>query len=110
MYISLTGLQLKKWWYFPLFFRHALLSYWQAQKADGNISVFVKNVGGYRCTMTVWESRRDMLSFLYHGHHKRAIQIFPLIATGRTCGFESDEPPDWDDVPKLLNEFGVEYL
>jgi hypothetical protein len=109
VYVSITGLRVKKLWHMPIFIRHALASAKQAQAAEGCLSVATRGINGVHHTRTVWQSRDHMRAFLYSGAHKKAIQSFTRIATGKTFGFETDSVPDWDAVHKLWHEKGRDY-
>lgn len=96
MYVSVTGLRVKSLRHLPRFWWHALRSFRQAQKADGVLSVAVRNVDGVQHTLTCWPSRKQMLMFMRSGAHLQAIRAFRDIATGSTIGFEADTPPSWE--------------
>lgn len=84
-----------------------MLSFRQAEKAEGNIYSSAKTIDGMNYTVTALESRKHMLGFLYKGHHKHAIEIFHKIATnGKIYSFENDHLPGWGDVPTLLSGYG----
>ena len=93
MYVSVTGLKVKRFWHLPRFWWHAMRSFRQAQRAPGVRLVEVRNVKGYQHTLTCWHSRRDMLNFMRSRPHIDAIRAFGDIATGRTYGWEADAPP-----------------
>ena len=86
MYISVTGLRIKRTWLYPwhvlVFWRHAAPAYNQAQNADGNIKALAFSKNGYHHTITVWKDQDAMRSFIYDGAHMKAIGIFGKIATG----------------------------
>jgi hypothetical protein len=109
MYVSITGLKLKSFWHVFRFYRHAVPSLRQAQKAEGNLCAQVRTINGVHHTLTAWESEKHMRAFLYSGAHKKAIKSFPKIATGKTFGFESDTIPDWSDVHQLWQDHGEGY-
>ncbi len=46
VYVSITGLKLKKIWHAPVFWRHATASMSQAKKAEGCLSADAKTIGG----------------------------------------------------------------
>ena len=109
MYVSLTQLRPKGVISFFRFWLLAAPSFRQANSARGNLSLAVKRIKGYQCTITSWESREAMLDFLHSGAHQKAIQAFHKIATGRTYGFESDQLPTWSEAMVLLKEKGKDY-
>lgn len=109
MYVSVTGLKVKRFWHLPRFWWHAMRSFRQAQRAPGVRLVQVRNVKGYQQTLTCWHSRRDMLNFMRSRPHIDAIRAFGDIATGRTYGWEADAPPNWDDALAQWREKGRDY-
>ncbi len=109
MYISLTQLKPKGLIGFFRFWVLAAPTFKQAESAKGNLSLVVKRIKGYQCTITSWESREAMLDFMRSGAHQKAIQAFHKVATGRTYGFESDQLPTWSEAMVLLKEKGKDY-
>lgn len=101
VYVSITGLKLKKWWHIFRFFRHTIPAANQARKATGNLSTQLTKINGVYHTLTVWRSEADMRAFLYVGAHNNAIRAFPKIATGRTFGFETTDIPTLSEVHQL---------
>lgn len=101
VYVSITGLQLKRFWYGPMFWRHALASMAQAKSAEGCLSASARTIKGVHHTLSVWESRAAMQAYLVSGAHKEAMKSFKTIATGKVYGFETDRVPDWSEVPEL---------
>ena len=81
----------------------------QARQAPGNLQATAKTIAGVHHTLSVWESKSAMRAFLYAEAHKRAIEAFPIIATGKTFGFESRQVPTWDEVHRLWQEHGRDY-
>ena len=109
VYISITGLQVKKPWQIFAFFWHAIPSKRQAERAEGNLSVAVKTINGVHHTLTTWKSEQDMRKYLYSGAHQKAIRAFRKIATGKTFGLLGREVPDWNKVHELWRERAKEY-
>ncbi len=109
VYVSITGLTLKKPWHIFRFYWHAVPSLGQARRAKGNIRTEVRTINGVHHTLTVWENEAAMSAFLYRGAHRRAIKAFGKIATGKTFGFATDRVPSWDDVHGLWLERGRDY-
>ncbi len=109
VYVSITGLELKRKRHALRFFWHALRSMRQATRARGNLKAEAKTINGVHHTLTVWESEADMRRFLYRGAHRAAISAFPHIATGKTFGYAASEVPDWDEVHRLWRERGRDY-
>ena len=109
MYISLTGLKPKNFWRTIQFWRHAIPSFKQVQTASGNLHYGAKQIKGYQCTLTAWESREKMLEFMRSGAHLKAMKAFHDIATGRTYGYEAEQIPSWEEAFSLLQEKGKNY-
>lgn len=109
MYVSVTGLKVKRFWHLPRFWWHAMRSFRQAQNAEGVTHVSVRTRAGYQHTLTLWHSRKDMLAFMRSGAHLKAIRAFRSIATGRTYGWEADTPPTWDEAITQWRDKGRDY-
>lgn len=109
VYVSITGLTLKKPWHVFRFYRHAASSLRQAKRANGNLRTEVQTINGVHHTLTVWDDEAAMRRFLYRGAHKRAIKAFGTIATGKTFGFATDQIPSWDEVHGLWLDRGRDY-
>ena len=106
LYISITGLRLKRFWHAPVFWAHAIRSMAQARAAAGNISVDARTIEGVHHTLSSWTDRAAMRAFLTKGQHAKAMRVFPKIATGKTFGFTAAEIPDWAEVHRLWRERG----
>jgi len=109
IYVSITGLALKRPWHLVRFYWHAVRSLRQARTAPGNLATSVKTIDGVHHTLTVWESKEVMRRFLHSGAHQSAIRAFRSIATGKTFGFETDRVPSWSEVQGLWRERGKDY-
>ena len=109
VYVSITGLRLKRPWHIFRFYRHAVPSFREARSAKGNQKAEVKTINGVHHTLTVWDTEASMRDFIYSGAHLNAIRAFGSIATGKTFGFETDQIPDWDAVHRLWSEYGEKY-
>ncbi len=108
VYVSITGLQVRRVWHIPAFWTHAIRAMVQARGAPGNISAQARRIDGVHHTLTVWTDRKAMLGYLRTGPHRDAIRLFPRIATGKVLGFCTQEVPDWADVPALWAAHGRE--
>jgi hypothetical protein len=109
MYLSITGLKPKGIWGFIRFWTLAIPSFSEAKSAKGNLYCAVKKINGYNCTLSAWENRESMLSFMRNGFHLKAMKAFHSIAIGRTYGYESDTIPSWEEAYKLLESKGKNY-
>ena len=108
VYVSITGLRIRSVWHLPTFWRHAVASMAQAQKANGCLGASAKTINGVHHTRSIWQSRDHMLAYLRTGAHLNAMKVFHRIASGKTLGFESTSIPDWDEVRRLWEEQGRE--
>lgn len=109
VYVSITGLRLKRSWHLFRFYHHASRCFKQAKAADGNLLAEVKTIDGVHHTLTVWQSREAMLDFVHSGAHREAIKAFGAIAYGKTFGYETDTVPTWDAVHRLWLVHGLDY-
>ena len=109
MYVSITGLVLKKPWHVFVFYFHAIRSMRQARRARGNLRAENRTINGVHHTLSVWQTEAAMREFLFSGAHKRAIDATPSFATGKTLGFETDTIPSWDEVHDLWRARGRDY-
>jgi quinol monooxygenase YgiN len=105
-YISITGLELKRFWHALAFWVHAMRSMAQARAAAGNIRADARTINGVHHTLSVWTDRAAMRAFLTADHHAEAMRVFPKIATGKTFGFTATEVPDWPEMHRLWRERG----
>ncbi len=108
-YVSITGLRVRSFWFVLTFWRHAVASKIQSEKAPGILHSDVKRINGIQHTLTAWENREAMKKFIYSGPHAQAIRVFRKIATGKTFGFEATKLPTWEEVHALWNEHGQDY-
>ena len=108
-YVSITGLKPRGFISFLIFWRHAIPSKVQADHAPGSLYVAVKRINGIHHTLSAWENKAAMQSYIYTGPHKQAIKVFRKIATGKTFGYESNTLPSWDEVHELWNTKGNDY-
>ncbi len=106
VYVSITGLQVRRVWHIPFFWSHAIKAMAQARNADGNISADARTVNGVHHTLSVWTDRDAMLAYLSAGPHLEAMRRFPSIATGKVVGYLSKQAPDWSEVHGIWLERG----
>lgn len=109
MHISITGLKPKGIAGYIRFWFHAIPTFSQARTAQGNLHAEVKRIRGHQCTLTAWESRDAMLTFMRSGAHLKAMKVFPEIATGKIYGYEAENIPTWDEAFTILMEKGRVY-
>lgn len=106
VYVSITGLQVRRVWYIPTFWFHAIRSMTQARQAAGNISADARTINGVHHTLSVWTDKDAMRAYLVAGPHLQAMRIFPKIATGKVVGFGAQQAPDWSEVHRIWVEQG----
>ena len=109
MYISITGLKPKNFLSKIKFWMLAIPSFRAAQKADGNLFCEVKEVDGYKHTLTAWKDRNYMMEYIHGITHSKAMKEFSSIATGSTYGFENNEIPSWEEALDLWKTNYKEY-
>jgi hypothetical protein len=106
-WISITGLELKSIFRKPQFLMHAIPSFAQAQASPGNVSTDARTVDGIEHTLTVWESRKDMLAYLRQGAHLKAMQAKKSMGKyGKVHGYESDQIPSWPQALEIWKDQG----
>jgi hypothetical protein len=106
MYVSVTGLRLRRPWHAPVFWWHAIPSMTQARRAEGNLLAQTRMVDGVRHTLTVWRDVAAMRVYLASGAYAKAMAAFHGIATGTVHGYESDTLPDWETALDLWRRHG----
>ena len=58
----------------------------------------VKSVDGFHHTLTAWKTKKDMRKFGLSPIRRKAMKIFPKIATGSTIDYETDKIPTRDEA------------
>lgn len=106
VYVSITGLQVRRVWHVPSFWFHAMKSMVQARKAPGNISAEARTINGVHHTLSVWADRQAMQAYLTAGPHLDAMRQFPRMATGKVVGYPAVQAPDWSEVHAIWQERG----
>ncbi len=109
VYVSVTGLRLKKPWHFFRFVLLAVPSKAQAERSDGNLLTKVRYIKGTHHTLTAWKSKAHMMGFKNKGAHRKAIRLFNKIAEGETYGFQASAIPSWDEALQQLEKHGKPY-
>lgn len=98
IYVSITGLQVRRVWHIPSFWSHAMKSMVQARNAAGNIAADARTINGVHHTLSVWTDKAAMKAYLTAGDHLQAMRLFPSIATGKVVGYYTQQVPDWSEV------------
>lgn len=102
MYVSVTGLKTNGFISSLRFWFLTVPTFLSAQKAEGILLCQTKSVTGYHHTLTVWESKKQMIAYRKSPAHLKAMKVFSSIATGKVYGYDSDVIPSWEDA---LNEW-----
>ena len=98
MYVSVTGLKTKNLYASMKFWLLTIPAFRATQKADGILLCENNSRNGYQHTLTVWETKAHMLSYVRSPKYMKAIRAFPSIAIGRLLSYESDAIPSWDEA------------
>ena len=106
VYVSITGLQVRRVWHIPSFWSLAMKSMMQARNAPGNISADARTINGVHHTLSVWTEMDAMQAYLTAGPHLEAMRRFPSIATGKVVGYLATQAPDWSEVHAIWLERG----
>eukprot|EP00980_Cylindrotheca_fusiformis_P011341 scaffold2619_cov129-Cylindrotheca_fusiformis.AAC.19 len=108
-FISVTGLTLKSYIYYPKFMLYTIPCVIEAKKTDGNVSTKTTARNGVLHTLTVWESKMAMRKFMVAGAHRKAMAITAAVADldkTKVYGYESDTIPDWDEAIQIWKTHG----
>jgi len=106
VYVSITGLQVRRVWHIPSFWLHAMRSMVQARNAPGNISADARTINGVHHTLSVWTDKGAMRAYLTAGPHLEAMRLFPSVATGKVVGYQTDRIPDWSEINAIWRDHG----
>ncbi len=108
-YLSITGLQLKRFWHIVEFFWHSTRSFKHAEKAPGNLKVAARYHQGIFFTISAWKTKKEMQAFAFMPPHSHAIRAFRRIATGKTWGQETSALPSWEEVFQVYEKKAKTY-
>ena len=109
MYVSVTVLRSNGFWSTILFWLLAVPAFKQAKSSAGILFCDVKSVDGFHHTLTVWKTKKGMRKFMLSPIHRKAMKMFPKIATGSTIGYETDKMPRWDEALLMWRQSAVNY-
>jgi hypothetical protein len=98
MYVAVTGLKLHGPLHLPGFWWHAVRSMVQARRTPGNLLAASRKVAGWQHTLTVWQDRAAMRTFVASAPHRAAMLAAGKLGVSRTCSFEAESAPDWDQA------------
>ena len=109
MYVSVTGVKPESFIGWIRFWVLTLPASKKAQKAEGVLVCLFNSQNGYQHTLTVWESKRQMLAYKSSAIHVRAMKVLPKIGSGRVFGYETDSMPSWEEALAEWTENGRAY-
>ena len=95
MYVSVTGLKAKGLTGLARFAILAPAAFKEAEVANGNLFCQTKTRDGWHHTLTVWESKTDMMAYRKSPKHLKAMKVFSQIAIGKVHGYETETQPGW---------------
>lgn len=81
----------------------------QAKSSAGVLFCEVKSVDGFHHRLTVWKTKKDIKKFVFSPIHRKAMRVFPKIATGSTIGYKTDKMPSLDEALELWRQTAVNY-
>ena len=109
MYVSVTALKANGFLSAIRLWLLAVPAFKQAKSSGGVLFCEVKSVGGFHHTLTIWKTKKDMRKFVLSPIHRKAMKIFPKIATGSTIGYEANKMPGWDEALAIWWQSAVNY-
>lgn len=87
----------------PLFQWHVYRSSSQAKSSIGLLKMDVYSGGGMNFnTISLWESKKDMIAFRSSGSHLLAMKLSAKMGKGKTSGWETSEWPSREFCEKRL--------
>jgi hypothetical protein len=104
MYASATYLKIKGITSVIPFFKHVMAIQMQIKVAPGIIKQDARvNWRLKSYTLSTWESKEHMLTFMRSGAHAEAMkQIGKLSSYASNCGWECTSPATWDEAFEKL--------
>ena len=106
MYVSITGLKPKGLIGWIRFWKLTIPASKDAQKADGILHCAFNSRHGYQHTLTVWKSKKHMMSYLTSSAHLKAMKKFSKIGSGKVYGYEANSIPSWEKALVKWNKNG----
>ena len=98
MYVSVTGLKPKGvigWVRFGFLTRTASRS---AQNAEGVFFCDFNSRNGWQHPLTVWQTKKNMMTCRVSPAHLRAINRISKVGIGKVFGCEVGSIPSWEDA------------
>jgi hypothetical protein len=108
MFISITRLRIRRWWFMPAFLWLTQRSTKQARSASGFKAGFTL-VDKHRVfwTMTAWESEAAMKAYRGSGPHRGAMKKLPDWCDEASVGhWTGDVLPDWLEAWERMQKEG----
>ena|SRR5205809_4290730 len=109
-FISITRLRVRSWRFLPMFLVQSLRAAWQAKSAEGNLAVSLLRQPQWTFwTRTVWTSEAAMKAFMLSGVHGGVMRrLLEWCNEAALVHWTQDlqEPPDWPEAHKRLQEAG----
>jgi hypothetical protein len=106
-YVSFTGIELKSIFQSVSFWWHAVPSFMDAQRSEGNLHAETRTVGQVHHTYTVWTDRESMRKYLLAGPHRKAMAVSNQVGRYiKVYGGYHDTKPTWDDAVELWRDHG----
>lgn len=106
VWVSITGLKLRRAVDAPVFWFHAIRCMVLARQSPDNLSADTRSLDGIHYTLSAWRTPSGMRAFVQTDLHVKAMTVFPRIATGKVLSFTAAALPDWSEVPELLVRSG----
>lgn len=98
MYISITGLKPKGIIGWIRFWTLTIPASKNAQIADGIVHCAFNSRNGFKHTLTVWKSKKNMYAYISSPSHQKAMKYFSKIGVGKVYGYEANSIPTWEDA------------
>jgi hypothetical protein len=108
MYVSVTGIKPKGLIGWIRFWVLTIPASKAAQKAEDVLLCEFNSQNHFQHTLTVWKSKKQMLTYKSSPAHLRAMKNFSKIGSGKVYGYETDAMPSWDDALSEWKENGRE--
>jgi hypothetical protein len=96
MYVSITGIKPKGLLGWIRFWTLTIPASIYARKADGILHCAFNSRNGYQHTLTVWKSKKYMMSYLTSPAHLKAMKKLSTIGNGKVYGYEANSIPSWE--------------
>src|SRR5579863_2441010 len=106
MFISVTRLRVRSWWFLPGFLSYALRSSNQARSAPGNLAVeLLRDARSTFWTCTAWQDEAAMRAFMMAEPHRSAMgKLAGWCNEASVVHWNQDtaEVPDWIEAHRRM--------